>query len=87
MIKLNRQLGLAMVLATALLAGCGGGGSGAGDYGGVGAQAGPTTELSAAGVFTYISNLINGTGENGELVDVNALTLAGDDTASPTALP
>jgi hypothetical protein len=82
MIKLNRQLGLAMALATALLVGCGGGGSG-----GVVGQVGATTDLSAAGVFTYISNLINGTSENAELVDVNALTLAGDDTAQPTPLP
>ena len=83
MSKLNRQLGLATVLATAFLVGCGGGG---GDSGGGGGQAG-TNDLSASAVFTYISNLISGTGENGELVDVNTLTLAGDDTASPTALP
>jgi hypothetical protein len=82
MIKLNRQLGLAVALATALLVGCGGGGSG-----GAGAQAGATTDLSASAVFTYISGLFTSTSENGELVDVNALTLAGDDMASPTALP
>lgn len=84
MIKLNRQLGLATVLATALLVGCGGGGGGSGEPA---PPASASTDLSAAGVFTYISNLISGTSENAELVDVNALTLAGDDTASPTALP
>ena len=81
MMKLNRQLGLVMALSTALLAGCGGGSNWTEP------QAGSTTDLSASAVFTYISNLINGTAENGDLVDVNALTLAGDDTAAPTALP
>ena len=81
MIKLNRQLGLATVLVSALLAGCGGGND-------AGAPpAGTPTNLSASAVFTYISNLISGTSESGELVDVNALTLAGDDTASPSAVP
>ena len=84
MIKLNRQLGLATVLVSALLAGCGGGGGG-NDAGAP--PAGTPTNLSASAVFTYISNLISGTSESGELVDVNALTLAGDDTASPSALP
>ena len=83
MIKLNRQLGLATVLATALLAGCGGGGGSDEPAPPVGA----ITNLSASAVFTYISNLISGSSENAALVDVNALTLAGDDTASPTALP
>ena len=85
MIKLNRQLGLATVLVSALLAGCGGGGGGGYDAGS--AQAAAPTNLSASAVFTYISNLISGTSESGELVDVNALTLAGDDTASPSAVP
>ena len=84
MIKLNRQLGLATVLVSALLAGCGGGGGG-NDAGGP--QTGTPTNLSASAVFTYISNLISATSESGELVDVNALTLAGDDTASPSAVP
>lgn len=82
MIKLNRQLGLALALATGLLVGCGGENSSSSTP-----QPGAMTNLSATAVFTYISNLISGTGENGELVDVNALTLAGDDTTTPTALP
>ena len=86
MIKLNRQLGLATVLVSALLAGCGGGGGGGGNDAGA-PPPGTPTNLSASAVFTYISNLISGTSESGELVDVNALTLAGDDTASPSAVP
>ncbi len=84
MIKLNRQHGLALAMATALLVGCGGGGGGSDA---VGAQTGVTTDLSAPAVFTYISALLTGTSENGELVDVNALTLAGDDTVEPTPFP
>ncbi len=82
MIKLNRQLGLTLALATGLLVGCGGENSSSSTP-----QPGAITEVSASSVFAYISNLISGTGENGELVDANAVNLAGDDTTTPTAFP
>ena len=85
--KLNRLTGLATVLAAALLVGCGGEGSSVEGSGGGGEQSSVTTDLTASDVFAFISNLISGTNENGELVNVNVLTLAGDDTTAPTTLP
>ncbi len=76
-----KKLVLAAGLATALITGCGGGGG----------EAAPTPplptaniDMSVSALFTYISGLISGTGENGEAADVNALTLAVDDTAEPS---
>ena len=40
-----------------------------------------------ASVFDYISRLIAFNGENTDPVDINALTLATDETSSPTPLP
>ena len=77
------KLVLSAVLATALITGCGGGGGDAAP-----APVSPTAniDMSVSALFTYISGLISGTGENGEAADVNALTLAVDDTAEPTAV-
>lgn len=40
-----------------------------------------------ASVFEYISRLIASNSENSDPVDINALTLATDETSSPTPLP
>ena len=71
----------ATLVAAALVSGCGGGGGGGGN-----ADASSTdisTSLSA--LLAYMNNLIATGDENGELVDVNALTLVVDDTAEPAA--
>ena len=60
------------------LAGCGGGGSGAA------AEASPVLEGSAA-VLDFINNLIAGTNETDEPIDLDAVTLALDDAAEPAA--
>lgn len=87
--KLNSKLVLTAVLSAALLAGCGGGGgsnsttSGLTPFGEVPAD----IAQNIASVFDYISRLINFNDENSDAVNVNALTLATDETSGPTPLP
>ena len=81
--KLNSRLLLAGVLSVGLLAGCGGGGSNANTT-----PTSPTANLgqSVSAVIDYIGNMIANYTENSDPVDVNAITLAVDDTAEPTGL-
>ena len=79
MLERNSKLLGTAVLAAALVAGCGGGGGGSAEV-----STDISTGLSA--LMDYVNNLIASVGENGELVDVNALTLVVDDTAAPAAL-
>lgn len=72
---LKTKLLLVAVLTTAMVVGCGGGGGGAA----------PDISQSVSALLDFMNNLIAGTGENGELTDVNALTLAVDDTGEPAA--
>ena len=60
------------------LTGCGGGGSGGA------ADASPLQQGSAA-VVEFINNLIAGTNETDEPIDLDAVALALDDVAEPTA--
>ena len=96
--KLNSKLVLTAALSAALLAGCGGGSNsnadGPSSFGVFPATpATPTTPAtsdlgqSIAAVFEYISRLIASNSENSDPVDVNVLTLATDETSSPTPLP
>ncbi len=73
--KLNRGPMLA-VMAAALLAGCGGGG-------GSGA---PDVAHSDSVAVAFMKNLIAGTNETSEPIDINALSLAVDDRAEPDPL-
>ena len=59
------------------LAGCGGGS-------GAAAEASPVLQGSAA-VLDFINNLIAGTNETDEPIDLDAVTLALDDAAEPAA--
>ena len=72
---LKPKLLLVAVLAAAMVAGCGGGGG----------DAAPDITQSVSALLDFMNNLIAGTGDNGELTDVNALTLAVDDTGEPAA--
>ena len=87
--KLNSKLVLTAALSAALLAGCGGGSSGgtADGSSAFGVVAASDIGQNIASVFDYISRLIAFNGENSDAVDVNALTLATDETSSPTPLP
>ena len=81
--KFSNKLVWALVLGTALVAGCGGGGGG--DLAEVQKPTTPTN-LSVSALFNYLSDLIAGTSETSEPVDVNGLTLAVDETTEPTPL-
>jgi hypothetical protein len=88
--KLNSKLVLTAALTAALLAGCGGGDSssnsttsGLTPFGAVPAD----ISQNIASVFDYISRLIAFNDENSDAVNVNALTLAADETSSPLPLP
>ena len=89
--KLNSKLVLTAALSAALLAGCGGGGGSSGgtaDGSSVfGAIAASDIGQNIASVFDYINRLIAFNSENSDPVDVNALTLATDETSGPTPLP
>ena len=67
----------ASVLAAALVAGCGGGGDG---------TAAEDISQSTSDLLAYMNRLIAGTDETSDPVDINALTLAVDETAEPAAL-
>ena len=96
--KLNSKLVLTAALSAALLAGCGGGSSSNAD-GPSSFGVFPATPVtpgtpgvsdlgqSIAAVFDYISRLIASNSENSDPVDINVLTLATDETSSPTPLP
>ncbi len=84
--KTNRKLWLAMVLSTAMgLSACGGGG---GDDTGANVANSPPPDIgqNVASVLDFMRSLIAGTSETGDPIDVNALTLAVDDTAEPSPL-
>ena len=97
--KLNSKLVLTAALSAALLAGCGGGSSSSNADGPSSFGVFPATPVtpgtpgvsdlgqSIAAVFDYISRLIASNSENSDPVDINVLTLATDETSSPTPLP
>lgn len=80
--KLNARLVLATVASTLFLAGCGGGGGSDSAADGVT----PGSPQTVTAVVNYINNLITGTSENGDQVDVNSLTLAELDFDEPIAI-
>lgn len=85
MIKLNSRGLAGAALSAALLAGCGGG-DGGGSHGVVTPPPEPVPQ-TITDVVAYLHQLIATTGENTEPVDVNALTLAADDTSEAAPLP
>jgi len=83
MSKLNSRLMLAAVLATALVAGCGGQNN---DSGGTSAGGTDDTGGSVTKTLAFIVALIAGNSENSDPVDINPITLAVDDTIDPIPL-
>lgn len=80
----HKNLVLLAALSSALITGCGGGGGASAPV--AVATPVPIAELNAAAVFSFISDMFSSTDESGEAANVNALTLAGDDTSEPSAL-
>jgi ABC-type glycerol-3-phosphate transport system substrate-binding protein len=79
---------LAAAVAGTLLAACGGDSSG--DGGTIGGGGGGSTidpSRSTKSVFEFISKLIAENGENSDAIDVNALTLAVDETSDAEPFP
>lgn len=81
----------AILLTSALVTGCGGGGGGPNV---ASSTEGGTTDKAPAGIgdsvaamVEYITNLFAQTSDSTEPVDVNAVSLATDDTAEPSAVP
>jgi hypothetical protein len=76
----------AALLATALLAGCGGGGGGDAAVAPPAPGPAPATTLSVTQMLAFINDLIANGSANADPVDVNATTLAVDDTLEPSAI-
>lgn len=76
---------LAAALSVSLLAGCGSGGDGNGNGGG--GQGAPVSDISknVGDLIAYMKGML-GMDENGEVVDINPLTLAVDDAGEPAPL-
>ena len=82
MFTFNAKLMTGVALCAALLAGCGGNSN---DSAAKGPPPGPVAQ-TITDVVAYIENLIASNGENTDPIDINALTLAADDTSEPTPL-
>ncbi|MCZ4312182.1 hypothetical protein O4H66_02090 [Comamonadaceae bacterium G21597-S1] len=76
----TRWIGPVALAAALGLAGCGGGG------GDAPAAAPPDIARDVSALVDFISSLIAGTSETSEPIDIDALTLAVDDTAEPAPL-
>ena len=85
--KSQRQWWLAAAVSAALLAGCSGGGDYQGSAVGGTGSAAIDPSLNTKSVFDFISKLIADNGENSTAIDVNALTLAADETSNPEQFP
>jgi len=80
MFKFNLKLTLAAVAVAALVAGC----SGDNDNGGAAAPSDIGQSVTA--LVDFINRMITNDSENSDPIDINALTLAVDDSAEPTPL-
>lgn len=78
--KLNSKAALTAVATALLMAGCGGGGDG----NTAPAQPAPDPGQSVTTLVDFIDRMITNNSENSDPIDINALTLAIDDTAEPT---
>ena len=76
--NLKPKLILTAVVSAALVAGCGGGGDGV--------VPAPDISQSVSAALDFINNLIAGSSETGEPMDVSAVTLAVDDATEPASL-
>ena len=82
---MKKQWVLASMLATALLAGCGGGDTVSSSLPVPPAPA-PNIGNTVSVLIQYVQQLIAATNDTSEPVDINGLTLVADDMAEPTAI-
>jgi hypothetical protein len=84
----KKQWLLASVMATAVLAGCGGGGDSVSSFTPPQPPIPPAQTISdtVSVVIQYVQQLIAAKDETSEPIDINGLTLATDNTAEPTAI-
>ena len=82
MTKPNVKMMLAVAAAVALVAACGG----RNDDPVAVVDPATQTGQSAQKTLDYITGLVANSGETSDAVDVNAITLAVDDTAEPSAI-
>lgn len=75
--NLRLRLFVATALAAAIVAGCGGGDGGN--------PPAPDISSSVSALLDFMNNLIAGTSETTEPIDIDGLTLATDDTGEPVA--
>ena len=80
--KMSFKLLGAALLTSAALAGCGGGGS----IDVLPTPVAQTPSNSVSALVAYLQELIAGTSESTDPVDINGLELATDDTAEPSAI-
>ena len=84
---MKKQWVLASMLATALLAGCGGGDTVSSSLPVPPAPApAPNIGNTVSVLIQYVQQLIAATDNTSEPVDINGLTLVADDMAEPTAI-
>ena len=88
--KMTFKLLSAALLTSAALAGCGGGGGGIDVLPvppvAVAPTPTPTPSNSVNALVAYLQQLIAGTSDSTDPVDINGLELATDDTAEPSAI-
>lgn len=82
---MKKQWVLASMLATALLAGCGGGDTVSSSLP-VPPPPAPSVGDTVSVLIQYVQQLIAATDNTSEPVDINGLTLVADDMAEPTAI-
>lgn len=82
--KMTFKLLSAALLTSAVLAGCGGGGSDVLSEPTVGVA--PTPSNSVNALVSYLQELIAGTSDSTDPMDINGLELATDDTGEPSAI-
>jgi hypothetical protein len=83
--KFSKILLSTLAFSTFALVGCGGG-SDAVVTTPAARNPASNIDMSVAALFTYLSEIVAGTSDSVEVIDVNGLTLATDDTVEPTAL-
>ena len=85
MIQFFKPLSVALAVSTVLLAACGGG-SNSVEVTPTAPETAAKIDMSVSALFNYLGTVVADMSDSVVAIDVNALTLATDDTAEPTAM-